>query len=157
LWWDLTPTVLTNPPALPDIPYFLEDTGRPEGTGTPIAAQPGIELLIVNLTVINRSLEYLFDLYLNDHLWNHQIEDMLPFLEYLFKFHESYYVVLTHFVSQFGIENSPLLGQFETLHEEWRDTGNSLLQIYRLLERRLNINSANSRIPEQWFEHADID
>jgi hypothetical protein len=43
---------------------------------------------------------------------------MLPFLEYLFKFHEAYYGVLTHFVSQFGIENSPLLGQFETLHEE---------------------------------------
>ncbi len=51
-----------------------------------------------------------------------------------------------------GLEDSPWLSDFEELHQEWRKTGNIILRVYRLFEGRLNINSANSRIPEQGFE-----
>lgn len=100
------------------------------------------------LAIINKFLAYITVLLLDNRFFNYQIEDILSILEYLFCVHEAYYGALTHFVNQLDIENSPLLSDFEELHQEWRETGNINLRVYRLFEGRLNINPANSRIPE---------
>ncbi len=82
----------------------------------------------------------------------YQLNTYLNLYQLLHNYHEANFQYSANFITRLEETDSDLFELFNALFEDWRDVGNEIMDMFRLLEVRLNIPLDISTIPPQWFE-----
>ena len=145
---------LAQPIFIPNIPADLgvDTADIPNDPADPIGFPRIIIVFTETLQMIERWLAYITVLVLNNEIPLALTEQLLSHIETLFKIQEAHYDMLNNWVNQLDEDGNPLLDSLEELLEDWRDTGNLIINTYRLFENKLCIRPEDSKIPIQWFE-----
>lgn len=120
-------------------------------------AIPGIAISVMTLIGVMRlyieiSTNFSTDfLTILPHLSHEHLYNSLLNVHMLVRLHEFVFDLFTHFLENISsnIGEGSISDHLEDLHIEWREIGNSLMELYRRLETLLDLSDTMS---VQWFE-----
>ena len=102
---------------------------------------------------VNHVMEFSRHIIINIHTYDiNTLREVLPYIGELIREHELVFNGSSVFINHLEYTGSPLFETYDLLFENWREAGNSLTHVYRVIESALEIPVESSQLPEQWYE-----
>lgn len=102
---------------------------------------------------VNHVMEFSRHIIINIHTYDiNTLRELLPYFGELIREHELVFNGSSVFINNLEYIGSPLFETYDLLFENWREAGNALTHVYRVIESALEIPVESSQLPEQWYE-----
>lgn len=102
---------------------------------------------------VNHVMEFSRHIIININTYDiNTLREVLPYIGELIREHELVFNGSSVFINDLEYTASPLFETYDLLFENWREAGNALTHVYRVIEAALEIPAESSLLPGQWYE-----